>query len=163
MGCLTYLPKMNLFAWTVFLPEGFENDIIQRFLTGNYLAWGSISLFLVFSKKKILWKLWLWFSKKFHHRDFSDWIWRISKFPFWRQILDIYRQPLLNSLVFMNYEWVKFEIKEKGKPEYTEKNLAEWGRKPTTAGIEPKSHCRKTRLVLLPLNTTTITNCYYYY
>ena len=57
----------------------------------------------------------------------------------------------------MNYEWVKFEIKEKGKPEYTEKNLAEWGRKPTTAGIEPKSHCRETRLVLLPHNTTTIT------
>ena len=103
------------------------------------------------------------FRKCLTNGFFSDWIWRISKFPFWRQILDIYRQPLLNSLVFMNYEWVKFEIKEKGKPEYTEKNLAEWGRKPTTAGIEPKSHCRKTRLVLLPLNTTTITNCYYYY
>ena len=29
--CLTYLPKMNLFPWTVFLPEGFENGIIQRF------------------------------------------------------------------------------------------------------------------------------------
>ena len=27
-------------------------------------------------------------------RGFSDWIWRISKLPFWRQILDIYRQPL---------------------------------------------------------------------
>ena len=51
----------------------------------------------VFSKKKILWKLWLWFSKMFHQRVFSDWLWRISKFPFWRQILDIYRQPLLNG------------------------------------------------------------------
>ena len=37
------------------------------------------------------------------------------------------------------------------------KNLAEWVRKPTTAGIEPKSHCRETRLVLLPHNTPTIT------
>ena len=59
------------------------------------MACGSISLFAVSSKKKILWKLWLWFSKKFHLRVFSDWI---SKFPFWRQILDIYRQPLLNVL-----------------------------------------------------------------
>ena len=59
------------------------------------MACGSISLFAVSSKKKILWKLWLWFSKKFHLRVFSHWI---SKFPFWRQILDIYRQPLLNVL-----------------------------------------------------------------
>ena len=44
------------------------------------MACGSISLFEVSSKKKILWKLWLWFSKKS------------------RQILDIYRQPLLNVL-----------------------------------------------------------------
>ena len=42
-------------------------------------------------------KLWLWFLKMFHQRVFSDWTWRISKFPFWRQILDIYRQPLLNG------------------------------------------------------------------
>ena len=57
----------------------------------------------------------------------------------------------------MNYQWVKFEIKEKGKPEYTEKNLAEWGRKPTTAGIEPKPHWWETRLVLFPQTTTTTT------
>ena len=31
------------------------------------------------------------------HGFFSDWIWRISKFPFRRRILDIYRQPLLKS------------------------------------------------------------------
>ena len=57
----------------------------------------------VFSKKKILWKLWLWFSKMFHQRVFSDWLWRISKFPFWRQILDIYRQPLLRA-TFCKYD-----------------------------------------------------------
>ena len=45
---------------------------------------------------------------------------------------------------------MKFEIKEKGKPEYLEKNLAEWGKKPTTAGIEPKSHWCETRLAFLP-------------
>ena len=28
-------------------------------------------------------------------KGFSDWKWSISKFQFWRQILDIYRQPLL--------------------------------------------------------------------
>ena len=39
---------MKLFPWTVFLPEGFENGIIQRFLTGDYMAWGSISLFAGF-------------------------------------------------------------------------------------------------------------------
>ena len=49
-------------------------------------------------KKEILWKLWSWFSKMFHERVFSDRIWRISKFLFWRQILDIYRQPLLSEL-----------------------------------------------------------------
>ena len=31
LGCLTYLPKMNLFSSTAFLPEGFENGEIQRF------------------------------------------------------------------------------------------------------------------------------------
>ena len=37
------------------------------------------------------------------------------------------------------------------------KNLAELGSKPTTAGIEPKSHCRETRSVLFPHTTTTTT------
>ena len=35
---------MILFPWTAFLPEGFENGKIQRFLTGDYMTWGSISL-----------------------------------------------------------------------------------------------------------------------
>ena len=37
------------------------------------------------------------FRKSFTKGFFSDWIWRISKLPFWRQILDIFRQPLLNT------------------------------------------------------------------
>ena len=43
---MPYLPaKDELVPWTVFLPKGFENGIIQRFLTGDHMAWGSISLF----------------------------------------------------------------------------------------------------------------------
>ena len=67
--------------------KGFRPATIWRGAAFNFLP--------VFSKNKFLWKLLLWVSKKFHQRVFSDWIWRISKFPFWRQILDIYRQPLL--------------------------------------------------------------------
>ena len=60
-------------------------DLIQRFLTGENVwlvlrlatIWRGVAFhfLLVFSKKKILWKLWLWFSKMFHQRVFSDWIW----------------------------------------------------------------------------------------
>ena len=35
-----------------FPPEGFENGIIQTFLTGYYMAWGSISLFAGFLEKE---------------------------------------------------------------------------------------------------------------
>ena len=37
----------------------------------------------------------------------------------------------------MNYYWVKFEIKEKGKPEYTEKNLAERGENQQQQELNP--------------------------
>ena len=47
----------------------------------------------------------------FHQRVFSDWIWRISKFPLWLQILDIYRQPLLMYLteeeIPGNEKWIE--------------------------------------------------------
>ena len=43
---------MNLFPWNVFLPEGFENGIIPGVLTGDYMAWGSISLFAGFLEKE---------------------------------------------------------------------------------------------------------------
>ena len=39
------------------------------------------------------------FRKSFTKGFFCDGIWRILKFSFWRQILDIYRQPLLNFLI----------------------------------------------------------------
>ena len=65
------------------------------------IVWAAFHFLAVFSKKKILWKLWSWFSKIFHQRIFPDWKWSISKFQFWRQILDIYRQPLLNVLYIL--------------------------------------------------------------
>ena len=76
LECLTYNSK------------GFGRATIWRGAAFHFLA--------VFSKMKILWKLWLWFSKMFHQRVLSDWKWSISKFQFWRRILDIYRQPLLS-------------------------------------------------------------------
>ena len=89
---------MNLFPWTVFLPEGFENGIIQRCLTGDYIPWGSIFIFCRFSRKrKLFGNFDCDFRKSFTKGFFSDGIRRILKFPFWRQILDIYRQPLLKS------------------------------------------------------------------
>ena len=80
--CLTYLPKMNLFPWTVFLPDGFENGIIQRFLTGDYMAWGSISLFARFLEKENPLETLIVIYENVSPKGFSDWIWRISKFPF---------------------------------------------------------------------------------
>ena len=50
---MPYLPaKMNLFPWTVFLSKGFENGINQRFLTGDYMVFGSISLFAGFLEEE---------------------------------------------------------------------------------------------------------------
>ena len=68
-----------------------------RLLKGGYGVNAAFHFWPVFTKKKILWKRRLWWSKIFHQRVFSDKIWRISKFQFWRRILDIYRQPLLKS------------------------------------------------------------------
>ena len=61
--------------------KGFRPATILRGAAFHFLA--------VFSKKEILWKLWLWFSKMFHQRVFPDRKWSISKFQFWRQILYI--------------------------------------------------------------------------
>ena len=43
---------MNLFPWPAFLPEGFENGIIQRFWTGDYMAWRQHFTFCRFSRKR---------------------------------------------------------------------------------------------------------------
>ena len=81
---LDRLSSRGLWKW--YNSKGFGRATIWRGAAFHFLA--------VFSKMKILWKLWLWFSKMFHQRVLSDWKWSISKFQFWRRILDIYRQPL---------------------------------------------------------------------
>ena len=58
--------------------KGFRPATIWRGAAFHFLA--------VFSKKEILWKLWLWFSKMFHQRVFPDWKWSLSKFQVLRQI-----------------------------------------------------------------------------
>ena len=83
---LDRLSSRGLWKW--YNSKGFGPATIWRGAAFHFLA--------VFSKMKILWKLWLWFSKMFHQRVLSDWKWSISKFQFWRRILDFYRQPLLN-------------------------------------------------------------------
>ena len=82
---LDRLSSRGLWKW--YNSKGFGPATIWRGAAFHFLA--------VFSKMKILWKLWLWFSKMFHQRGLSDWKWSISKFQFWRRILDIYKQPLL--------------------------------------------------------------------
>ena len=89
-GMSTYRSKMNLFPWTVFLPEGFENGIL-RFWTGDYMVWGSIHLLPVFSKKRKFFG-----NSNCDFRNFSPkcffWLheWEeFRKFQFWRKILDI--------------------------------------------------------------------------
>ena len=51
LECLTYLPKMNLFTWTAFLPEGFENGIIQKVLDRRLYGVGQHFTFWRFSRK----------------------------------------------------------------------------------------------------------------
>ena len=81
---LNRLSSRGLWKW-------YNSKVLDRRLYGV----GQHFTFCGFSrKKKILWKLWLWFSKMFHQRAFSDWIWRISKFQFWRRLLDIYTATL---------------------------------------------------------------------
>ena len=98
---------MNLFPWTAFLPEGFENGIIQRFLTGDYMAWGSISLFAGFLEKENSLETLIVIFEKVSPKGFSDWIWRISKFPFWRQILEIWQTAALKAFVLKKLEFDK--------------------------------------------------------
>ena len=75
---LDRLSSWELYKW--YNSKGFGPATIWRGAAFHFLA--------VFSKMKILWKLWLWFSKMFHQRVLSDWKWSISKFQFWRRILN---------------------------------------------------------------------------
>ena len=84
---LDRLSSRGLWKW--YNSKGFGRATIWRGAAFHFLA--------VFSKMKILWKLWLWFSKMFHQRVLSDWKWSISRFQFWRRIHDIYRQQLLTE------------------------------------------------------------------
>ena len=84
---LDRLSSRGLWKW--YNSKGFGPATIWRGAAFHFLA--------VFSKMKILWKLWLWFSKMFHQRVLSDWKWSISKFQFWRRILDIYRQQTFST------------------------------------------------------------------
>ena len=68
LECLTYLPKIDELAsldrlssrglWKWYNSKGFAPATIWRGAAFHFLA--------VYSKIKILWKLWLWFSKMFH-------------------------------------------------------------------------------------------------
>ena len=51
LECPTYLPKMNLFPRTAFLPEGFENGIIQKVLDRRLYGVGQHFTFWRFSRK----------------------------------------------------------------------------------------------------------------
>ena len=42
--------------------------------------------------------------------SFCDWIWRISNFPFWRQILDIYRRALLKRWSWKSWNLTKVVV-----------------------------------------------------
>jgi len=89
--------------WTCFLqqpffPRALKMGKFKGFRPATIWRGAAFHFLAVFSKKKILCKLWWWFSKMFHQRVFPDWKWSISKFQFWRQVLDIYRRPLLINL-----------------------------------------------------------------
>ena len=93
---MPYLPaKVELVSWTTFLPKGFENGIIQEFSTSDYMLEGSISCFACFLVKENSLETDCDFRKCLTKGFFFYWIWRISKFQFWRRILYFYRQPLL--------------------------------------------------------------------
>ena len=86
---LVFLDRLSSWGlWKWYNSKGFGPATIWRGAAFHFLA--------VFSKVKILWKLWLWFSKMFHQRVPSDWKWSIWKFQFGQRILDIYRQPPLS-------------------------------------------------------------------
>ena len=89
---------MNLFSSTAFLSEGFENGKIQRFYTSDYMTWGSISLFGGFLEKENPLETIVIFENV-SPKGFSWLKMKYFEFQFWRQILDIYRQPLLKHAV----------------------------------------------------------------
>ena len=59
------------------------------------MTWGSISLFGGFLEKENPLETLIVIFENVSPNGFSWLKWSISKLQFWRQILDIYRQPLL--------------------------------------------------------------------
>ena len=82
---LNRLSSRGLWKWCT-------SKVLDRRLYGV----GQHFTFCRFSRKKFFGNFDCDFRKSFTKGFFSDWIWIISKFSFWRQMLDIYRQPLLN-------------------------------------------------------------------
>ena len=68
----------------------YNSKVLDRRLYGV----GQHFTFCRFSQKRKFLETLILIFENVSPRGFSDWIWRISKLPFWRQILDIYRQPL---------------------------------------------------------------------
>ena len=61
------------------------------------MMWGSISLFGGFLENENSLETLIVIFENVSPKGFPDWKWSISKFQFWRQIPDIYRQLLLRS------------------------------------------------------------------
>ena len=82
--------------WTCFLqppffPRALKMVKFKGFRPSTILLGPAFHFLALFTKKKVLWKLWFWFSKMFHQRVFPDWKWSMCKFQFWRRILNICR------------------------------------------------------------------------
>ena len=60
------------------------------------MAWGSISLFVGFLKKENCLETLIVIFENVSPKGFFWLNMKNFEFPFWRPILDIYRQPLLN-------------------------------------------------------------------
>ena len=80
---LNRLSSRGLWKW-------YNSKVLDRRLYGV----GQHFTFCRFSQKRKFLETLILIFENVSPRGFSDWIWRISKLPFWRQILDIYRQPL---------------------------------------------------------------------
>ena len=93
---MPYLPaKVELVSLNRFSSQGLWKWYNSRVFDQRLYAWRQHLMFCRFSRKRKFFGNWLWFSKMSHQRAFFYWIWRISKFQFWQQILYFYRQPLL--------------------------------------------------------------------
>ena len=77
----------------------FNQRLEKLLICSNFLwrRWHGISRFAQFLQKEIFLETLIIVFENVLPKSliFSDQVWRISKFRFWRRILDIYRRPLL--------------------------------------------------------------------